>query len=300
MTQRYEQFGQQPGRPQPTTQKQPQTWKWIVGSAVAILIAWLINTCSVPATTPMAPVAVPPSPTTTAAPAEEDCTNTSTTWTANGTCMQGGEIVAVRSVIDADTIELVDGRTVRLLAIDAPVLADCAGPGAAHVTRQRLTGQKIKLIQEPGTDTDEHGNLVRYVAYPDSYSTAAGRPPRYAEDLGLELVTAGWAKPRSGGQNPDYLSRITAAADLASYQSAGLYAPPCGKPKIYGDDNGNGTPDYAERDERADADVYVPNPDPDPEPAPAPRNRERTGRSGHPCLPGERDGDGDGYCGEGR
>jgi hypothetical protein len=28
--------------------------------------------------------------------------------------------------------------------------------------------------------------------------------------------------------------------------------------------------------------------------------RRRTGNSGHPCLPGERDGDNDGYCGEGR
>lgn len=27
---------------------------------------------------------------------------------------------------------------------------------------------------------------------------------------------------------------------------------------------------------------------------------KRTGRSGHPCLPGERDGDNDGFCGEGR
>jgi hypothetical protein len=27
---------------------------------------------------------------------------------------------------------------------------------------------------------------------------------------------------------------------------------------------------------------------------------ERTGQSGHPCRAGERDGDGDGYCGEGR
>lgn len=28
-------------------------------------------------------------------------------------------------------------------------------------------------------------------------------------------------------------------------------------------------------------------------------SRNRSGNSGHPCLPGERDGDGDGYCGEG-
>ena len=35
-------------------------------------------------------------------------------------------------------------------------------------------------------------------------------------------------------------------------------------------------------------DPYIPNP------------KRRSGQSGHPCLPGERDGDGDGYCGEGR
>ncbi|MDN5856366.1 MAG: hypothetical protein L0K86_26700, partial [Actinomycetia bacterium] len=28
-------------------------------------------------------------------------------------------------------------------------------------------------------------------------------------------------------------------------------------------------------------------------------SRPRSGGSGHACLPGERDGDGDGYCGEG-
>jgi hypothetical protein len=46
-----------------------------------------------------------------------------------------------------------------------------------------------------------------------------------------------------------------------------------------------------------------PAPDPDPEPE---RDRDdddsgtkpRSGNSGHPCTPGERDGDGDGYCGE--
>ena len=40
-------------------------------------------------------------------------------------------------------------------------------------------------------------------------------------------------------------------------------------------------------------DIDVPNPD-------LPNPKRRSGHSGHPCLPGERDGDGDGYCGEGR
>lgn len=37
-----------------------------------------------------------------------------------------------------------------------------------------------------------------------------------------------------------------------------------------------------------------------PAPSQDTATRPRTGNSGHPCLPGERDGDGDGYCGEGR
>lgn len=50
-------------------------------------------------------------------------------------------------------------------------------------------------------------------------------------------------------------------------------------------------PVYADTDPDAYVDADAPSYD-------APKRR--TGNSGHPCLPGERDGDGDGYCGEGR
>lgn len=51
----------------------------------------------------------------------------------------------------------------------------------------------------------------------------------------------------------------------------------------------------------------APRPQPNPQPDPEPKDdrdddsgtKPRTGNSGHPCRPGERDGDGDGYCGEG-
>lgn len=48
--------------------------------------------------------------------------------------------------------------------------------------------------------------------------------------------------------------------------------------------------------------VDVPDDVPDyTPPARAPRlTRTHTGNTGHPCQAGERDGDGDGYCGEGR
>lgn len=39
--------------------------------------------------------------------------------------------------------------------------------------------------------------------------------------------------------------------------------------------------------------------DPDPDPDVNTSKKKRTGNTGHPCLPGERDGDDDGFCGEG-
>jgi hypothetical protein len=58
------------------------------------------------------------------------------------------------------------------------------------------------------------------------------------------------------------------------------------------------------------ATTTTPVPEPEPRPEPEPQRepevdrdddsgtKPRTGNSGHPCRPGERDGDGDGYCGE--
>jgi hypothetical protein len=145
------------------------------------------------------------------------------------------------------------------------------GRGGFHPPESRR--QEVKLHQEPGTDTDDIGNLWRYISYSVRADSRTGLPV-YAQDVGYELVMAGWATPRGGGENADYMGRLTSVADIASHQPEGMYAPPCGKPKVYGDDNGNGIPDY---DDHVEVDVDTP----DPDPAPAPR-RERTGRSGHP------------------
>lgn len=181
----------------------------------------------------------------TPTPQEAECYGPTDKYTGFSDCVTGGEIVNVDSVIDGDTIKLTDGRTVRLLAVDAPLLKQCAGQGAAAFTREKVADGKVKLYQEPGTDRDERGNLWRYVAYSDR--TDSNNLPYFSEDLGRELVSAGWAKLRSGGENADYLAAIKSAADSASYQSQGMYAPPCGKPKVYGDDDGNGVADYDEQ-----------------------------------------------------
>lgn len=97
-----------------------------------------------------------------------------------------------------------------------------------------------------GPHSDENGNLWRYVAYSERADTRT-KLPVFSGGLGSDLVLEGWAKPHSGGENAEYMSRLTLASEIAEYRPDGMYAPPCGKPKVYGDDNGNGVADYEDR-----------------------------------------------------
>lgn len=224
--------------------KKKRKWPWVVG-ALILLIAISRggdNTTSAPTSPTSGPqVAAAAEP----APPQEYCAAPPSAWIGDGTCRPGGEVVSVQAVVDADTLKLVDGRTVRLLAVDAPTLKDCAGDGAAAFTRSKVDGKTVKLITEPGTDRDDNGNLWRYVTYSERPDSRTGLPV-FSEDLGSDLVLEGWAKPHSGGENAEYMSRLTSAAEIAEYRPDGMYAPPCGKPKVYGDDNSNGVADYEE------------------------------------------------------
>jgi hypothetical protein len=233
----------------PAAPRRKRRWPWVVG-AVVLLFAFTRggeDTPSAASTSEPAAAAAVQAP----APPQEYCASSPSPWIGDGTCRPGGEVVTVRAVVDADTLALTDGRTVRLLAVDAPVLDNCAGDESAAFTRSKVDGKTIKLIAEPGTDRDENGNLWRYVAYSESNHSRTGLPV-FAHDLGHDLVLEGWAKPSSGGENAEYMSRLTSAADIAAYRPEGMYAPPCGKPKVYGDDDGNGVADSEE-------DVDVPN-----------------------------------------
>jgi len=52
------------------------------------------------------------------------------------------------------------------------------------------------------------------------------------------------------------MESLESAAGIAAYQPEGIYASPCGTPKVYGDDDGNGTADW---DDEVDGDVDVPS-----------------------------------------
>ena len=179
-----------------------------------------------------------------------------------------GEPVSVIAVIDGDTFDTPpceapgDCRTIRVLAIDSCESDTDAGPRAtADATAMLMSGQPITITREPGVTTDRYGRELAYVQVGGA-------------DFGRAMVVHDHTAVYEGRNdaNPAYVAELRAA-----------------------DSNGRtcDAPDPPP--------VYVPPaPDPDPDPDRGEGRSGRSGNSGHPCLPGERDGDGDGYCGEGR
>jgi micrococcal nuclease len=179
-----------------------------------------------------------------------------------------GENVQVKRVIDGDTFELADGRQVRVLGIDSCEMSTYGGKDAETDAESNLTsGLTVTLIAQPGVDTDRFGRLLRYVTV-------------NSKDFGLYMVKYDHTGVYQGKPNdaaPDYLQRLY-GADLEYAAN-----PPAGR----NCDDPNPPVDPAVGKGNGDEDTNVPN-----------AHRPRTGNSGHPCLPGERDGDRDGYCGE--
>lgn len=75
--------------------------------------------------------------------------------------------VTVARIVDGDTLELTDGRRVRLVQIDAPELGsgDCYSRKARAVLADILPrGSRVVLEADPNLDAvDAYGRLLRYV-----------------------------------------------------------------------------------------------------------------------------------------
>ena len=82
-----------------------------------------------------------------------------------------GEKAVVGKVVDGDTIDLEDGRVVRLVGIDTPETVDpkrpvgCFGKEASNETKGLLTG-KVVILQKDISETDKYKRLLRYIYLP--------------------------------------------------------------------------------------------------------------------------------------
>ena len=102
---------------------------------------------------------------------------------------RGGEAARIAYVIDGDTVQLTNGRRVRLVQIDTPEVynsPECYGEQASAITKRLLPrGTTVRLYAEPKTDAvDGYGRLLRYL-----FRVSDGL------DVNVQLVRVGAAAP---------------------------------------------------------------------------------------------------------
>jgi endonuclease YncB( thermonuclease family) len=127
----------------------------------------------------------------------------------------------VERVVDGDTVDLRDGRTVRLVQIDAPEMGRECGADAARDALVRLAppGSSVRLAADPSLDqTDRFGRLLRYLI-------------RGGVNLNLELVREGAVAPYFyTGDEGRLADRLLAAARAARSARSGLWGACPGTP----------------------------------------------------------------------
>jgi endonuclease YncB( thermonuclease family) len=131
----------------------------------------------------------------------------------------GAERARVERAVDGDTLELSDGRLVRLLGIDAPESVNPAmahpqpfGPEAGERLAALVGGRVVAL--EPGAeDRDHYGRLLRHVWL--GRSLVAER-----------LLVEGLGRVYLVGPSDRHAGRLRAAETAARRQGRGLWGLP--------------------------------------------------------------------------
>jgi endonuclease YncB( thermonuclease family) len=119
----------------------------------------------------------------------------------------------VKFVADGDSLELRDGRGVRLLQIDAPERGECHYDASGRaLARLASAGQEVRLETDPGLDErDRHGRLLRYLH-------ANGR------NVNVALVAQGAAAPYLfRGARGRYAAALLRAARAARADRRGFW-----------------------------------------------------------------------------
>ncbi len=119
------------------------------------------------------------------------------------------EQALVVQVIDGDTIELADGRSVRYLGIDTPEIGEPYADEATARNRELVEGKVVEL-QRGKRDQDEYGRLLRYV-YEDGVFVNA------------ELVAQGYARAYIFDPDERYSQVLVQLEQYAKTTERGLW-----------------------------------------------------------------------------
>jgi micrococcal nuclease len=120
----------------------------------------------------------------------------------------------VTRVVDGDTLELDNGKTVRLIGIDTPEVyggTDCGGPQASAYMERIASGRRVSVHTDPTQDRyDRYGRLLAYLE-------ADGM------DLGEAVLRSGWARVYVYDQPFQRLASYRQAAHAARGGDRGIW-----------------------------------------------------------------------------
>jgi micrococcal nuclease len=133
--------------------------------------------------------------------------------------LPSGVDVAVRRVVDGDTIEIAGGERVRLIGVDTPETKDpnrpvgCFGKEASRFTTSVLPpGTQVRLVGD-AEQRDKYGRLLAYV-----YRRADGL------FVNAELLRRGYAQLLTIPPNIAHTDEFSSIARQAREGSQGLWA----------------------------------------------------------------------------
>jgi len=178
---------------------------------------WSSSSTLKPKTAPQKETPVPfsyPSSETTAqektSQASEEETDRETDLKVAGAFVQR-ESAWVRRVIDGDTVELSDGRRVRLIGIDTPESNQPYFWEAKNRLKELVEGKEVYLEKDI-SETDRFGRLLRYLWLDQ-------------ELINLKMVKEGYAHSYTYPPDIKYQTQILAAEREARAKRLGLWSP---------------------------------------------------------------------------
>ncbi len=123
-----------------------------------------------------------------------------------------GDEITVVGVVDGDTVELEDGRTVRLIGIDTPERGDLYYDSASALTERLLLRKSVRL-EFDSDKVDRYGRTLAFIWVDDELSN-------------LEIVREGWAWCYFFEGNLRHSREFLLAQHEAMEEKAGLWKNP--------------------------------------------------------------------------
>lgn len=128
----------------------------------------------------------------------------------------------VVSVPDGDSIQLLDGRRIRLLGLDAPERGRCGADEARDALIIIANGRHVRL---KNTVTDDYGRTLANVIIEDFSAWIGYMTGKIDPYVNRVMVSRGLAKYSS--QSTEYRETLRAASLSAKNQALGIYSPGC-------------------------------------------------------------------------